>query len=255
MDTSEWINYQSQFDLSSLYFQDIPEKTNKHCVIIEPREHDKLVIVIKNFMYLLQKKGWGLIIFHSSDNENMLKEGLKDWHNVIMVNYFDGNITIKQYNQMLLSPVFWKQLLSLGCHNCLIFQLDTVLLKDNIDDFIEYDYVGAPWGPKFQHNVLELEIGNGGLSLRNVSKMLYITERYPIGEKFIHEDVYFSFYLKHTNGNLPSLEKAKSFSVETIYYPDTCGIHKPYMSEFPSHEAFAELLAKRHYIYRETQLI
>uniref|UniRef100_A0A6C0H4P9 DUF5672 domain-containing protein n=1 Tax=viral metagenome TaxID=1070528 RepID=A0A6C0H4P9_9ZZZZ len=248
MDTSEWINYQSQFDLSPLYFQDIPEKTNKHCVIIEPRAHDKLIIVIKNFMYLLQKKGWGLIIFHSSENENMLKEGLKDWPNVIMINQFERNITIYDYNVLLCSSSFWKQLLSLGCHNCLIFQLDTVLLKDNIDDFIEYDYVGAPWDEKSQDNVFRAEIGNGGLSLRNVSKMLYITEIYPIRD-VISEDLYFSFNLKLDKANLPSVEKAKNFSVETIYHPDTCGMHKP-LSIFPSYEAFAELLSKRYDISR-----
>ena len=63
----------NQFDLSFNYFQNIPSNTDKYCVIIEPREHSMLIKVIKNFMYLLQNKGWGLIIIHGSDNKKFLK--------------------------------------------------------------------------------------------------------------------------------------------------------------------------------------
>jgi hypothetical protein len=58
----------------------------------------------------------------------------------------------------------------------LIFQLDTLLseqYKNNIYNFLDYDYVGAPWA--FNHKV-----GNGGLSLRKKSKMLEILNKESI---------------------------------------------------------------------------
>ena len=197
MNTQEWIDYQSQFDLPAAYFQDIPENTKKHCVIVEPRPHERLVLVIKNFMYLLQKKGWGLVIFHSSDNEGMLKEGLEGWPNVMMINALQGSMAVHDYNNLMCSPTFWKELIRIGSHQCLLFQVDTVLLKDNIDDFLEYDYVGAPWCVRW----LDMDIGNGGLSLRNVWKMMMITQQCPrtamtpCGERFLgNEDIFFSFH-------------------------------------------------------------
>lgn len=251
MNTQEWIDYQSQFDLPAAYFQDIPEKTTKHCVIVEPRAHERLVLVIKNFMYLLQKKEWGLVIFHSSDNERMLKEGLEGWSNVIMIKSLEGSMAVHDYNNLMCSPPFWKELIRIGSHHSLIFQVDTVLLKDNIDDFLEYDYVGAPWCVRW----LDMDIGNGGLSLRNVWKMMMITQQCsrtamtPFGERFLgNEDIFFSFHLKQQTANLPSVETAKRFSVETIYYEDPCGMHQPHIGRFPNYDAFATLLSKRYNI-------
>jgi hypothetical protein len=54
--------------------------------------------------------------------------------------------------------------------NFLIFQTDTLInpkYKDLIYEFINYDYVGAPW-------IINNQVGNGGLSLRKKSKMIDI---------------------------------------------------------------------------------
>ena len=58
-----WSDYLKQFDIDNKYFN-ITTNTNKFCVIIEPRIEPNLLLVIKNFMFLLQNKNWGLIIFH-----------------------------------------------------------------------------------------------------------------------------------------------------------------------------------------------
>ena len=44
--------YLQQFDLPASQFQNILKDTNKFCVIVEPRKHSLLGLVIKNFMYL-----------------------------------------------------------------------------------------------------------------------------------------------------------------------------------------------------------
>lgn len=236
-----WSDYLRKFDYDDSYFQNIPYFTDKYCVIVEPREHKHLVPVIKNFMFLLQNKGWGLIIFHGADNEHFIQSALKDWKNVHYVNINVSNLTLYRYNYLLLSSNFWELLINIfECKHALIFQTDTLLLKDTVDDFLEYDYVGAPWYKEWIEGV---RVGNGGLSLRNTEKMLTICNnlrKSPVAN--MNEDIYFSYMCKELNFKVPTLEDAKKFSVETIYYPDPIGIHKPHLDKFPDKDALRRML-------------
>ena len=244
-----WCNYLNQFDISNNYFNKISIDTDKFCVIVEPRIHANLILVIKNFMFLLQNKNWGLIIFHSSKNINYLKTNLDGIKNIIFINVTEDNLTIGQYNQLFYSTKFWNILKSYNCKYSLIFQTDTLLLNDNIDDFINYDYIGAPWSKDLQwkKNIFEnVHIGNGGLSLRNVDKMIKILETYPNNILMSsNEDCYFSYFCLNEKYNIPSIEVAMKFSIETIYYENPCGIHKPFLSIFPNKESYIKLLSKR----------
>lgn len=250
MNEPEWNEYLAQFDLDTFYFQKITNQTNKFCVIVEPRIDKKLILVIKNFMYLLQEKGWGLIIFHGTQNEQFLRENLNGWSSsVIYIQLGIPNMTTHQYSDLLCSPSFWKTLLDNNCEHALIFQMDTVLLKDDMDEFMQYDYIGAPWWIKFMGC---LEIGNGGLSLRKTNIMHWITNNKP---RFLEttngvqrleiEDIYFSYWLLQMNANVPSIPIAKRFSVETIISEDTCGMHQPHLDKFPNRDVFVKLLQKR----------
>ena len=245
----QWSNYLNQFDISNNYFNKISLDTGKFCVIVEPRIHANLILVIKNFLYLLQTKNWGLIIFHSSKNINYLKTKLDGISNIIFINVTEDNLNVMQYNQLLFSTQFWNILKSYKCKHALIFQTDTLLLNDNIDDFINYDYIGAPWSKQLEWKkdiFSNINIGNGGLSLRNVDKMIKILETYPnnIMMRF-NEDAYFSYFCLKEKYNIPSIEVAMKFSVETIYYENPCGVHKPLLYMFPNRESYIKLLSKR----------
>lgn len=257
MNEPEWKNYLAQFDhLTSLDFQDIPDKKNttKFCVIMEFRSIPVLISVIKNFMYLLKNKGWGLIIYHGVKNEDFLKQSLVNWKNIYFIRTMKENIIPEFYSDVLCETPFWKTLLKMGCEHALIFQIDTVLLKDTVDEFLEYDYIGAPWSGKWFG---AMNIGNGGLSIRKVRTMKYIIENYPRAThtsygyyKLQNEDIFFSYWLriesqKNTNVKMPSVDTASLFSVEMIYNPDTCGLHKPHLNQFPNRGAFAKLLERR----------
>lgn len=244
-----WSNYLNQFDISNSYFNNISIDTNKFCVIVEPRIHPNLILVIKNFMYLLQNKKWGLIIFHSSKNINYLNTNLHGIKNIIFNNITEDNLNVEQYNKLLYSTKFWNILQLYNCKHALIFQTDTLLLNDNIDDFIKYDYIGAPWSKKLEwkKDIFEnIDIGNGGLSLRNVDTMIKILEIYPNNYMMrFNEDGYFSYFCVKEKYNIPSIEVAMKFSIETIYYENPCGIHKPIISLFPNKESYIKLLSKR----------
>jgi hypothetical protein len=116
--------------------------------------------------------------------------------------------------------------------------------KDLINNYLKYDYVGAPWESRLlpgwlspypslldkfnQTSKLKHEdgfSGNGGLSLRRKSKMLEILNNCPYIPG-LAEDIYFSIGCKNISINKPSFELAKLFSIETIYSPNSFGIHK-----------------------------
>lgn len=217
--------------------------SGKFCIIVEPRQHPLLIPVIKNFMFLLQHTGWGLIVYHGPDNESFVKDGLKDAlseHEVHYVRMAQSNLTTHEYSAMLGNPMFWQCLLDgFKCQHALIFQCDALLLKGGkaIDAFLKYDYVGAPWpndgiiaalppnGRRIRFNV-----GNGGLSLRNVRAMLAITRKYPYPHDMgVPEDVYFSHWLKVHERDywLPTSEEATAFAMEHMHNPDAAGLHAP----------------------------
>jgi hypothetical protein len=112
---------------------------------------------------------------------------------------------------------FWKKVKG---KKTLIFQTDSLLLRDGIDEFLNYDYIGAPWRKPKENQW----VGNGGLSLRTVSKMIEICENYPTEEQIL-EDIYF---MKHMKGNgVADIETAMKFSMEDVFSPNPLGVHNP----------------------------
>jgi hypothetical protein len=244
MNAPAWSQYLQLFaNLRSDAFQHMKHKhtVRKFCVIVEPREHPHLIPVIKNFMFLLQHTGWGLIVYHGPDNERFVKDGLCDAISDECVHYvrmIPHNLTTDEYSAMLGDPLFWQCLLDgFKCEHALIFQCDTLLLKggDAIDAFLKYDYVGAPWPDAgmrvtIDNRCLQFTVGNGGLSLRNVRVMLAITRKYPYNRELsIPEDVYFAFWLKMHEEVYwtPSSEEASAFAMEHVFNPEAAGLHAP----------------------------
>ena len=54
-------------------------------------------------------------------------------------------ISIPMLNRLLKSPEFWSEL---DAQHVLFFQTDSLLVHGNIEPFLKYDYVGAPWHRK-----------------------------------------------------------------------------------------------------------
>jgi hypothetical protein len=245
MNTPEWCQYLQLFaDLGADSFRHVKSKhtLRKFCVIVEPRQHPNLIPVIKNFMCLMGP-GWGLIVYHGPDNEMFVKDGLSPAlsdDQVYYVRMARRNLTTAEYSAMLGDPLFWQCMLDgFKCEYALIFQCDTLLLKggDAVDAWLKYDYVGAPW-PNMSVSIapfkrdLQLTVGNGGLSLRNVRVMLAIARNYPYpsdADVHVPEDVYFSYWLKWNEAVYwtPSGEEASAFATEHVSNPDAVGLHAP----------------------------
>jgi hypothetical protein len=118
---------------------------------------------------------------------------------------------------LLTSTDFWQ---SLPFDKVLIFQHDSGLLRKGIEQFLEYDFIGAP----LYH--IDFPAMNGGLSLRSKSAMLECIMQLPWNPSLGNEDIYFCNLLKRIPGSkLPTKEIAQSFSVETIYGLGSLGYH------------------------------
>jgi hypothetical protein len=229
-----WSNYLNRFmDVSSNIFQEIPDKTDKFCVIVEPRCHSLLESVLKNFMVMLAPKGWGLIIYHGTTNEDFVKEITSQWKNIYLRNIGVDNLTSNQYSNLFFSSDFWSSMKDVGCKHALIFQTDVVLLRDTIEDFLEYDYIGSPWNTGLSWTRgIKYPGGNGGFSLRNVDTMLECISTLPPNPS-LNEDMYFTLACTRLGKKMPSYEVSSKFAVESVFYEKPCGLHRPHLSFFP----------------------
>jgi hypothetical protein len=191
-------------------------------IIIEPRKHAALKFVLNNFLENLSDE-WCIIIFHGTNNieyvKNIIAE-LGDYQNRILppINLNVVNLNAYTYSDILKNKDFYN---NIPTDIFLVFQTDSIILKENkhlINDFLEYDYVGAPW----KH---DNSVGNGGLSLRKKNKMIEIINNNNYSLNSL-EDTWFSLDLpSNINLNKPSFEKAKTFSIETVFYENPFGVH------------------------------
>ncbi|KAK0737016.1 hypothetical protein B0T21DRAFT_347428 [Apiosordaria backusii] len=91
--------------------------------------------------------------------------------------------------EVVLQPAEWL----------LVFQTDSILCansKRNLNEFLEYDWVGAPWSLNARYG------GNGGLSLRRVSAIIEVLRHQTRKDGSDPEDVWLSDRLGHRIGNM-----------------------------------------------------
>lgn len=185
---------------------------NCGAVIIETRDIPNLHDIILNKHRKWLPKNWGLTIYHSNANAHQIKN-----INANKINIHVNNLPSENYNSILTSDWFWK---SLMYDKILIFQSDSEILREGIEDFLQWDYIGSPW--KFQTHG-----GNGGLSIRDRQIMLDCIEKEPYEGMSLHgnEDVYFSNLINQTVGKLAPIQECCNFSCESIFKLGTLGYH------------------------------
>lgn len=169
----------------------------KGAVIIDDRPSTELSTTIQKHMDFLP--GWNL-------------KHIKD---VPIKNAHD-------YNKLLTDYQFWNDL---KYDKVLIFQHDSLILREGIEEFLEYDYIGAPIEAIRNFHFPAM---NGGLSLRTPKVMMDCIYQRPINKtnyRYHNEDIYYSYTVGEVGGKLPDYETARKFSVETIFGLGSFGIH------------------------------
>ena len=95
----------------------------------------------------------------------------------------------------------------------LVFQTDSIICANSkhiMDDYLDYDWVGAPWNPSGRWG------GNGGLSLRRVSSIIDILRNQRRIDGAQPEDVWLSERLgDHNTGLVANGSVSTTFSGET----------------------------------------
>ena len=194
-------------------FPIVDKSSKKKSLIVECRKLKHNEFVIKNTIQKLGD-GWGHIIYCHKNNYNQIKSICDEISSDIEIRLVEKDLDRNDYNNLMLSIDFWNKI---NCEKVLIYQTDTFILNKFDDSFLEYDYLGANWGPGTHMDFLkeklnienDLTNGNGGLSIRNIKniknslkdddfKYRYLKSGIDIYLDTIPEDVYFSLwnYLK-----------------------------------------------------------
>jgi hypothetical protein len=215
--------------------------TNNVAAIIENRPLDRVVPLLLHFSSVLGPD-WPIFLFTSQDIVSLSApfKRLIDERR-ITVRFLPPTVDFNNrldVSGFLTKAWVWEQLSPAG--HVLIFQSDSILCSNSplkVDDFLQYDFVGAPIDPKYGEGY------NGGLSLRNRSMVLDIIQHSDWRAEFDNaenkqqqsvefEDQWLYSKMKELPSRgkpaarFPSQEVAKTFSVETLWYDKPLGYHQ-----------------------------
>jgi len=184
-------------------------------VFIEFRILEHIEFQIRNIIYKLDSK-WSHTIVCGNINFIFIKNMCKSISNKIKIIKLDyNNLTREEYSDLLKKKEFWNLFNS---QKIFIHQEDSIVFKDNIDEFLYFDYVGAPW--------IDFKVGNGGCSLRTREVMLKCID---ISNNEFNNDLEDKFFCnsieKYKLGLIPTFEKALEFGEEYVnsYNIPFCG--------------------------------
>ncbi|MEM0354268.1 MAG: DUF5672 family protein [Thermoplasmata archaeon] len=203
----------------------IPQLSNdntKEVVLIEFRKFPNIEFTLRNAIIKLGNS-WNYTVVCGKNNKHMVECITQSISSAIrIISYECRNVTIDMYNLLLTSKDFWNKFVG---EKILIIQDDACIFRNNIDEFLEYDYIGAPWNPNRRVN--ELNVGNGGLSLRSKNVMLKVIDKVKFDpSKDVYEDMYFSKYIINLKiGKIAPFDIAKKFSVQDVKYDKPFGGH------------------------------
>lgn len=206
-------------------------------VCVDTIHPEKSIVVLNHMLDIFGHRLSGAKLFTNKDyNTNRIE--------VINIQELEN---IEDYNEfMIMSLVDY-----IDTDYVLVVQSDGYIINPNVwtEDFLKYDYIGAPWPihiAQTQHRV-----GNGGFSLRSrrfmeyVKKIESLRKYFYIGRKNMAEDVYicsnFNENLKYYGMSFAPIEVAAKFSFEhevperTISIEQCFGFH-----DFKAHPELKE---------------
>lgn len=211
-------------------------------VLIEFRILPHIEFLIRNAIMRLRNDWCYTVVCGNLNYEFIVEICSRISNNINIIKIEKDNLTPSDYSKYLSSLSFWRQLKG---EKILIYQEDSIIFKNNIQDFIKYDYIGAPF-PKNTNNTPNC-VGNGGFSLRNRSKMIEIIQKISVENTIFNsstkdyikntnldfppEDVYFSKNMQELNiGVVADWNTAFSFSMESIFNENSFGGHRFWIS-------------------------
>jgi hypothetical protein len=219
----------------------IQQGSNLEAVFIEFRILPHIEFLIRNMIIHLGEKWSHTVVCGNLNYDHMVTICSSIDNNIKIVKLKYDNLLVKQYNVLLTSAFFWNLLIG---EKILIYQEDSMIFNKNMDEFLVYDYVGAPWESGGKHN--KTNVGNGGFSLRSKDVMLQIINTKSISENttqysddnstlslsLLNEDIYFTKNMENFSiGKLADAETASRFSTELVLNENSLGGHCFWLSD------------------------
>ncbi|KAI0202176.1 hypothetical protein F4808DRAFT_81395 [Astrocystis sublimbata] len=225
---------------------DAQRHTDRVAAIVEDRPLPNLIPIILHFHAILGPE-WPIILYTNPTNAEVLLRSTAFTRAVtsrkIEIRQLPTDTSFDSHGAVsifLTGKEFWESLAPYK--RVLLFQADSILCAgatSSVDDFMEYDFVGAPIDTHYGHGV------NGGLSLRNRELLLKILDQWAFPGGF--EDQWFYARMEEMRDNitsdgqhqyeggevqayvnLPDERTAGMFAVETIWKDQPLGYHQPH---------------------------
>ena len=229
--------FKNMLYMRNIVLPDIKQNSYYEAILIEYRCFPHLEFLIRNTINKLGEE-WSHTIVCGILNYDYMVGMCKNISSKIKIIKTEfENLDQNSYSKMLASAYFWN---FFEGGKILIYQEDSIIFKDNIDDFLHWDYIGAPW-PEHQ-NDNKTGVGNGGISLRSKFIMKQIIEKISIEDTIYNsstinyatnsklyifpEDVYFSKNMEDLDlGYLADRNSGSNFSTETIFNKNSFAGH------------------------------
>ena len=190
-------------------------------------------------MFTAMNVPWNVVVHTSKNAVGFYKTHLPATH-VVHNELLDGDaFDLDIYNDVLQEASIWESLKAMGYQHALVIQDDGMIIRPGVDLFLPFDYIGAPWADDerntyIKENISANMVGNGGLSLRNIDRMIHVCRQQEenSAELFWHnrnrvpEDVFFVKWLARLNAKLPTYAQAVAFSSEETIDMSSIGFHK-----------------------------
>jgi hypothetical protein len=235
---SHYINYIRQLEIPDIELNKINE-----CVYIEYREFPHMEFLLRNSIIKLGPD-WSYSVVCGIENYDYIKKMCALIHkNIRVIKTEYSQLNQSTYSIFLASVEFWNMF---SGEKILLCQEDSCIFNKNIDDFLEYDYIGAPW--PFGQNDNAYGVGNGGFSLRTKQIMIDVINKVSILNTEFNsstleyiknsnmtvgpEDVYFSLnMIRYKIGKVAPRNLASEFSTESILNLNSFGGHNFWIND------------------------
>ena len=234
----KYLNYIRRIELPTIKLNQ-----EKEAVLVEFRKFPHLEFTIRNTILKLGNE-WSHTIVCGLLNYELIKlicDNISP--NIKIIKYDIENVNLSEYSLLFSDKAFWNNFYG---EKIIIYQDDTCIFKTNVNDFLDFDYIGAPWPNEQNDN--ELKVGNGGFSLRNKFRILEVIDKINIQDLQYNsstidsmnvlnltvppEDVYFSKAMIDYNiGIVSDYISASNFSTEAVINRDSFAGHNFWIND------------------------
>ena len=224
--------------IKNIIIPPLVEEADYETVFIDFRWFPHIEYLVRNTIIKLPT--WKHTIVCGNKNIYQIRYMCKSISNKINIIHLNINeCSVMEYSNLLLTTNFWNRL---SGKKILLYQEDTFLFHGNIEPFLKYDFIGAPWPKEFR-----LEVGNGGFSLRTRDKMIEIIKNYTITEELQkNEDVFFCTHMLNSRcGLIAPKNVAQFFAEEFVISNNPLGGHKFYFDQYSLIPSYTCLYMKR----------